>query len=63
VVAQLRVVAGQWQKFIRAMCPDPSHAARVQHDLMVMLEGDRLLRSVDTTVKLFERLTTQTDHS
>jgi len=57
VLAQLRVVASQWQKFVRSMCPDPSPAARVHHARMVMLEGDRLLRSVDTTVKLFERLT------
>lgn len=55
--AQLQVVGGQWQKFIRTMCPDLSHCARTQHTRLVMAEGDRLLRSVDTTVKLFERLT------
>ncbi|MBI2276690.1 MAG: type IV pili methyl-accepting chemotaxis transducer N-terminal domain-containing protein [Dechloromonas sp.] len=55
--AQLQVVGGRWQKFIRAMCPDLSHSARNQHTRLVMAEGDRLLRSVDTTVKLFERLT------
>ncbi|MBS1129697.1 MAG: Cyclic nucleotide-binding protein [Proteobacteria bacterium] len=57
VAAQLRVVASQWQKFIRSLCPDLSHAARTQHARLVMAEGERLLRSVDTTVKLFERLT------
>lgn len=57
VAAQLRVVASQWQKFIRSLCPDLCHAARTQHARLVMAEGERLLRSVDTTVKLFERLT------
>ena len=36
---------------------DLSHAARTQHARLVMAEGERLLRGVDTTVKLFERLT------
>ena len=57
VAAQLRVVASQWQKFIRTLCPDLSHAAKTQHARLVMAEGERLMRSVDTTVKLFERLT------
>jgi nitrate/nitrite-specific signal transduction histidine kinase len=57
VAAQLRVVASQWQKFIQTLCPDLSHAARTQHARLVMAEGERLLRGVDTTVKLFERLT------
>ena len=57
VAAQLRVVASQWQKFIHTLCPDLSHAARTQHARLVIAEGERLLRSVDTTVKLFERLT------
>ena len=55
--AQLQLVGVQWQKFIRTMCPDLPHSARTQHARLVMAEGDRLLRSVDTTVKLFERLT------
>ena len=54
--AQLHVVASQWQKFIHALCPDLSHAARTKHARLVLAEGERLLRSVDTTVKLFERL-------
>ncbi len=57
VTAQLRVVASQWQKFIHALCPDLSHASRAKHARLVMSEGEHLLRSVDTTVKLFERLT------
>jgi CRP-like cAMP-binding protein len=54
--AQLQVVAKQWQNFIRTLCPDLSHAARATHARLVLAEGERLLRSVDTTVKLFERL-------
>ena len=57
VAAQLRVVASQWQKFIRTLCPDLTHTTRIQHARLVVAEGERLLRSVDTTVTLFERLT------
>lgn len=57
VAAQLGIVASQWQKFIRTLCPDISYVARPQHTRLVIAEGERLLRSVDTTVKLFERLT------
>lgn len=56
LAAQLRVVASQWQKFIRAQCPDLAHASRTNHARLVVAEGEYLLRSVDTTVKLFERL-------
>jgi CRP-like cAMP-binding protein len=56
LAAQLRVVASQWQKFIRAQCPDLAHASRTTHARLVVAEGEYLLRSVDTTVKLFERL-------
>lgn len=54
--AQLEVVASQWQRFVRALCPDLSHAGKVKHARLVLTEGERLLRCVDTTVKLFERL-------
>lgn len=57
VAAQLQIVAGQWQKYIRVLCPDLSHAGKVKHARIVLAEGERLLRCVDTTVKLFERLT------
>ena len=57
LAAQLQVVASQWQRFILALCPDLAHAARTNHACLVLAEGERLLRSVDTTVKLFERLT------
>ena len=56
LVAQIDVVAQQWQKFIRALCPDLAHAGKSKHARLVLSEGDRLLRCVDTTVKLFERL-------
>lgn len=57
LAAQLQIVAGQWQKYIRALCPDLSHAGKAKHARVVLAEGERLLRCVDTTVKLFERLT------
>ena len=56
LVAQLDVVDKQWQKFIRALCPDLAHAGKTKHARLVLTEGERLLRCVDTTVKLFERL-------
>lgn len=54
--AQLDVVGSQWQRFVRVLCPDLSHAGKVKHARLVLTEGERLLRCVDTTVKLFERL-------
>lgn len=54
--AQLDVVASQWQRFVRALCPDPSPGGKLRHARSVLTEGERLLRGVDTTVKLFERL-------
>ena len=54
--AQLEVVASQWQRFARALCPDPSPGGKLRHARQVLTEGERLLRCVDTTVKLFERL-------
>ena len=56
IAAQLDVVGQQWQRFIRALCPDLSHPGKVKHARLVLTEGERLLRSVDTSVKLFERL-------
>lgn len=56
LAAQLDVVASQWQRFVRALCPDLSHAGKLRHARLVLTEGERLLRCVDTTVKLFERL-------
>lgn len=56
LAAQLQEVAGQWQKFYGALAPDLSRSGRAAHVRVVMAEGDRLLRHVDTTVKLYERL-------
>lgn len=56
LVAQLDIVDKQWRKFIRALCPDLSHVGKSKHARLVLAEGERLLRCVDTTVKLFERL-------
>jgi CRP-like cAMP-binding protein len=56
LAAQLQEVAGQWQKFRSALAPDLSRTGRAAHVRVVMAEGDRLLRHVDTTVKLYERL-------
>lgn len=56
LAAQLQVVAGQWQKLLRAICPDLAHAGLARHARGVLAEGERLLRHLDTTVKLFERL-------
>lgn len=57
LAAQLRIVGSQWQKYIRAQCPDLAHARKTKHARLVLAEGERLLRCVDTAVKLFERLT------
>ena len=32
------------------------HTDKNQHARLVLVEGERLLRCIDTTVKLFERL-------
>ena len=57
LAAQLQIVARQWQKYIRALCPDLTHARKTIHARIVLAEGERLLRCVDTAVKIFERLT------
>lgn len=57
LAAQLQIVDSQWRKYIRALCPDLSHAGKTKHARVVLAEGERLLRCVDTTVKLFELLT------
>lgn len=56
LTAQLQVVARQWQKYIRTLCPDLTHARKTIHARIVLAEGERLLRCVDTAVKIFERL-------
>ncbi|WP_341649704.1 hypothetical protein [Thauera humireducens] len=54
---QLQEVSDQWQRFLRALAPDVMRVQRAQHVRAVVGEADRLLRHVDTAVKLYERLT------
>lgn len=56
LAAQLQEVASQWRKFRQALAPDLGRTGRAAHVRAVMAEGDRLLRHVDTAVKLYERL-------
>jgi hypothetical protein len=53
---QLKEVDAQWQVFIASLLPDLSRARRTHHARVVFTEGERLLRLMDTTVKLYERL-------
>lgn len=55
ILAQLAVVDKHWHKFMQALCPDLSHAGKSQHARVVLVDCERLLRSIDTLVKLFER--------
>lgn len=57
LIAQLDEVAQQWERFSAALAPDPSRMNRNRHARLLLAEGDRLLRYVDTAVKLYERLT------
>lgn len=56
VALQLDEVAAQWRTFLAALAPDLSRTRRTHHARVVFTEGERLLRHVDTTVKLYERL-------
>ena len=56
LTAQLQEVANQWQRLRQALAPDLGRTGRAAHVRVVMAEGDRLLRHVDTAVKLYERL-------
>ncbi len=58
-MAQLRVDAEQWQHFLAVL--DASLAAKPGNEqlLAVISASEELLRNVDTTVKLHERLTSQ----
>ena len=55
--AQLWVDAEQWQHFLAAL--DATQAQRSGQDqaMAVVAASEELLRNVDTTVKLYERLT------
>jgi len=56
LAAQLAEVTEQWRRFESALLPSLEHAGQRRHALAALAEGDRLLRLVDTTVKLYERL-------
>lgn len=59
VEAQLDEVATHWEKLAKALAAGAAHAGREHHAQVVLAIGDRLLRHVDTTVKLYERLAPQ----
>ena len=56
LAAQLNEITEQWQKFESILSPNLANAKRSQHALAAIAQGERLLRYVDTTVKLYERL-------
>jgi CRP-like cAMP-binding protein len=57
LVAQLDEVGRQWARLMTALAPSAERMRRSQHVRLVLAEGRRLLRHVDTAVKLYERLT------
>lgn len=56
LLAQLTEVSAQWQRFVRSLVPELAQPNKSKHVQSVLAEGERLLRHVDTTVKLYERL-------
>mgnify|MGYP000901195220 CR=1 FL=1 len=56
LAAQLDEVDALWRKFAGVLDPDVTYASKERHALAVLAEGERLLRNVDTAVKLYERL-------
>lgn len=54
--AQLDEITEQWRKLESTLAPNLANASRSQHALAAIAQGERLLRYVDTTVKLYERL-------
>src|SRR5690606_30699493 len=57
LVAQLDVVGQQWARIMTVLAPSAERMRRSQHVRLVLAKGGRLLRHVDTAVKLYERLT------
>ncbi len=55
--AQLRVDAEQWQHFLAALDAAPANRSSQDLALAAVAASEELLRNVDTTVKLYERLT------
>lgn len=56
VEAQLEIVAEQWHKYQTTLAPGLRPTAKTHYVLTVQAVGDKLLRHVDTAVKLYERL-------
>ena len=54
--AQLRAVAEQWQQFTAAIDTPPVNTVNTTHARAVLTASEALLRHVDTTVKIYERL-------
>lgn len=59
IAAQLDEVATHWEKLANALATDTAHAGREHRAQVILAVGERLLRHVDTTVKLYERLAPQ----
>ena len=59
LVAQLDVVGQHWARLMAVLAPSAERMRRSQHVRLVLARGGRLLRHVDTAVKLYERLTHQ----
>jgi CRP-like cAMP-binding protein len=57
LVAQLDVVGQHWARLMAVLAPSAERMRRSQHVRLVLARGGRLLRHVDTAVKLYERLT------
>lgn len=55
--AQLDEVDALWRRFASVLQPNLTYSSKERHALAVLAEGERLLRHVDTAVKLYERLT------
>ncbi len=56
LAAQLDEITEQWRKFESILSPTLANARTSQHALAAIAQAERLLRYVDTTVKLYERL-------
>ncbi len=56
LAAQLKEIAEQWHEFQTILLPSLAHANTSRHALATVAQAERLLRYVDTTVKLYERL-------
>jgi len=56
VSGQTKGITEQWQRFESILLPIVTNASMNQHALAAIAQGECLLRYVDTTVKLYERL-------